>query len=780
MLNDTILLLLHSLKKESDNMSTVQKFCSIAILLLFSAHLFAQVGIVRGNVYDKETGEPVIYCNVYLDGTTSGATTDLDGFFTIPNVPVGDYDLLATYIGYDTVSAPIVISEKKIAYQSLYLDQSGVELGVVNISAAKEQARSTVQISKISVSPRQIKALPSTGGEADIAQYLQIIPGVIATGDQGGQIYIRGGSPVQNKILLDGLNIYNPFHSIVFFSVFETELIRNVDVLTGGFGAEHGGRISAVVDIQTRSGNKKRLSGQASASPFMGKLLLEGPLTKYKEGGTDVTFVLSGKQSIIDETSQTLYPYASENDSIGLPFNFRDLYGKVSINTKNGSRFNFFGFDFSDQFNNPRVADVGWENQGGGFNFKVIPVSSNIVFGGLIGVTQYAVGIDEDDGRPRNSDISEITAAIDFSIFGENNSFNYGLELRSISTNFEFVNPFNERLDQVQNTTEIGGFFKYKQIIGDLIIEPSVRYQYYASLSTSAIEPRFGIKYNISEDMRFKAAGGIYTQNLLSTDTERDVVNLFNGFLTGPETDIEDLDGTLTKEKIQRSRHLVAGLEKDIGSHLQVNVEGYYKDFPHLVVVNRNKIDAGQSDYSVEVGDAYGLDFSAKYERGPLYLWATYSIGKVQRFDGRQEFPTIFDRRHNVNLLGTYAFGNKKSWEASARWNFGTGFPFTQTRGFFNDVAFADGVGTDVNTTNPDNVGIIYSTDRNGGRLPSYHRMDVSVTKKIDITKRFGVDIVASVTNVYDRRNIFYFDRVEYDRVDQLPIIPSIAVKARF
>lgn len=753
---------------------------SLVFFVLTAVYSIAQTGIVRGNVYDKDSGEPVIYCNVYLEGTTTGATTDLDGFFTLTKVPVGEYNLVATYIGYDTISVPIKVSTKTIAYEKLYLEQSGVELGVVNISAAKEQARSTVQISKIRVSPRQIKALPSTGGEADIAQYLQIIPGVIATGDQGGQIYIRGGAPVQNKILLDGLNIYNPFHSIGFFSVFETELIRNVDVLTGGFGAEHGGRISAVVDIQTRSGNKKRLSGLASASPFMGKLLLEGPLTKYTEGGTDVSFVFSGKQSIIDETSKTLYSYASDPDSIGLPFNFRDLYGKMSINTKNGSTFNFFGFDFADEFDNPRVAKVGWDNQGAGFNFNVIPLTSNIVFGGLIGFTDYSVAIDEDDGRPRNSDIREITAAIDFSIFEENQSFNYGLEIRSIRTNFEFVNPFNERLDQVQNTTEIGGFFKYKQIIGDLIIEPSLRYQYYASLNTSYLEPRFGLKYNISEDLRFKAAGGIYTQNLLSTDTERDVVNLFNGFLTGPQTDIQDLDGSFTKDKIQRSRHLIAGFEKDIGSNLQLNVEGYFKDFPHLIVVNRNKTEPGQSDYSVETGEAYGVDFSAKYEKGPLYIWATYSLGKVQRFDGRQTYPTIFDRRHNVNFLATYAFGANRSWEVSGRWNFGTGFPFTQTRGFFNDIPFDDGVGTDVTTENPDDVGIIYSTTRNGGRLPTYHRLDVSVTKKIDITKRFGIDIVASVTNVYDRRNIFYFDRVEYERVDQLPLIPSMAVKARF
>lgn len=132
-------------------------------------------------------------------------------------------------------------------------------LGEVKISASKERSKSEVQVSKIAVTPKQIKSSPSIGGDADIAQYLQILPGIVSTGDQGGQIFIRGGSPVQNKILLDGLNIYNPFHSLGFFSVFETEMIRNVDVLTGGFNAEYGGRILAIVDIKTREPNKSRV-----------------------------------------------------------------------------------------------------------------------------------------------------------------------------------------------------------------------------------------------------------------------------------------------------------------------------------------------------------------------------------------------------------------------------------------------------------------------------------------------------------------------------------------
>ena len=761
-------------------MHNTLRITTTLLFLLFTSYVIAQTGLIRGNIYDKDTGEPMIFCNVFVEGTTLGTTTDLNGFFTISNVPVGTYNLEATFIGYDTARAEVKVKQGGIVYQSLYLSESSVALGVVNISAKKDRAKREVQISTVRISPRQIKALPSTGGEADIAQYLQIIPGVISTGDQGGQIYIRGGSPVQNKILLDGLNIYNPFHSIGFFSVFETELIKNVDVLTGGFGAEHGGRISAVVDIQTRDGSRKEFGGVASASPFMGKLLLEGPIGSYEEGTTSNSFVLSAKKSVIAETSPTLYPYASDPDSLGLPFDFQDLYAKFSVNGSNGSRLNIFGFNFEDNFNNPSVANVGWSNRGAGANFSIIPRSSNLVVGGLVGYTNYEIGIDEGDGQPRSSNIRELTAAINFQIFANTREVNYGIEVRSIRTDFQFINPFNLDLQQIQNTSELSVYLKYKQIFGDLVFEPSFRMQYYASLGTASPEPRFGLKYNISDDLRFKAAGGIYTQNLLSTDNERDVVTLFQGFLTGPESPVVGFDGASVTNKLQQSRHLVAGFEYDVTNNLEVNVEGYFKDFPQLIIVNRNKTEATDPDYSTEEGEAYGIDFSATYESGNMYLYGTYSLGKVQRFDGIQTYPTVFDRRHNVNFLATYAFGEKKDLEFSLRWNFGSGFPFTQTQGFYNYLSFLDGVSTDYATENPNNVGIIFSEDRNGGRLPTFHRLDISLKKNFEVSKRFDIDVVASVTNVYDRENIFYFDRIRYDRVDQLPVIPSLAVKANF
>ncbi|HAV29648.1 MAG TPA: TonB-dependent receptor [Saprospirales bacterium] len=754
---------------------------SIVCSFLFLATVSAQKGTVRGNIFDKDTGEPVIYANVYLDGTTTGTNSDVNGFFTLTDVAVGEYILVASFIGFDTVRSEVVIKNNRIENKNLFMSENSVRLQSVNISARRERSRSEVQVSTVSISPREIKALPSAGGEPDIAQYLQILPGVVSTGDQGGQIYIRGGSPVQNKILLDGLTIYNPFHSIGFFSIFETDIIKNVDVLSGGFSAEHGGRVSAVVDIQTRDGNKKELGGSVSLSPFLAKVVLEGPLATFDEdSGNSASFILTSKKSLINNTSPTLYEYALDDPEQGFPFDFRDTYGKVSINTSTGSNFNFFGFNFTDDYNNPALANISWTNNGGGLNFRLIPAKSNLVMGGTLGVSNYGISLIEDND-PRTSDIREILGAFDFTFYGSSSEFNYGIEIRSVRTEFEFTNPFNIKIDNTQNTTELATYFKFKQNFSNKVIfQPSVRFHYYASQSNLSIEPRLGLKYNITEDLRFKAAAGVYTQNILSTSNERDVVNLFSGFLTGPESQVFGFDGKKLEDKLQKSSHLIAGFEYNFTDNFEINIEGYFKDFPQLIVLNRNKTSNTDPNYAVETGDAYGIDFTAKYTLPRAYFYATYSHGYVNRFDGEQEYPTVFDRRHNSNLLATIDVDEAGTWQVSARWNLGSGFPFTQTQGFYNFINLLGGVDTDVVTANPDDVGIIYSEERNGGRLPFYHRLDLSVKKKLEISNLFGLEITAAVTNAYNRDNIFFFDRVEYERQDQLPIIPSISVKGIF
>ncbi|MBL7830543.1 MAG: TonB-dependent receptor, partial [Saprospiraceae bacterium] len=287
----------------------ILRLCLITLVVGLCGSAFAQNnGGVRGNILDKATGNPLPFASVILKGTKYGASSNESGFYSVNEVPAGDYTMIVKYFGYDSLTLDITIRKGGYANKQILLSESGINLQDIEISAQKEVAKTEVLISKVTITPKQIRALPSTGGEADIAQYLPVLPGVISTGDQGGQLYIRGGAPIQNKVLMDGLTIYNPFHSIGFFSVFETEAIRSVDVYTGGFGAQYGGRISAVVDIKTRDGNKKRLSGIVSGSLFQSKILLEGPISTLKvTGGGSTSFMLTGKKSYIDQTSKTIY-----------------------------------------------------------------------------------------------------------------------------------------------------------------------------------------------------------------------------------------------------------------------------------------------------------------------------------------------------------------------------------------------------------------------------------------------------------------------------------------
>lgn len=775
----------------------LKQFLPILICSLITTLSFAQSGTVRGNIYDEDSGEPIIYGNVYLEGTDLGTNTDFDGFFTMANVPVGKYTLVAKYIGYDSIAVEIEVADKGIVYKNLNMTTGSVNLGVVNVSGRKEAARTQVQISKVTVTPKQIRALPSTGGEADIAQYLTVLPGVIVSGDQGGQLYIRGGSPVQNKILLDGMIIYNPYHSIGFFSVFETETIRNVDVLTGGFNAEHGGRTSAVVDIQTREGNKKRFGGLVSASPFQAKALFEGPLKKLEEGsnGGSSSFLITAKHSYLDETSKVLYDYAvdtsffsfaagdttlSDIDDIGLPYTYTDIYAKLSFLSGNGSKLNLFGFNFVDRFNFAGIVDLGWDSFGAGMNFTLVPPRSNFIMDGTIAYSDYDITLIESDGDPRNSQISNTSVALNFTYFGYKKEVKYGFEFNGFNTDFSFKNSLGVTSEQKGFTTELSGYVKYKQEIGNLIIEPGLRLQIYASQSTVLPEPRLGIKYNITDFLRFKAAGGFYSQNLISTVNDLDVVNFFVGFLAGPEEALfEPNSTTKTDNNLQRAIHGVAGFEADVTDRIEVNVEPYYKRFTQLININRNKIDGTDPDFVTETGDAYGIDFSVRYEGQKAYIWATYSLSYVNRDDGLQEYPTIFDRRHNVNFLGTYTFGADNAWEASIRWNLGSGFPFTQTQGFYENVSFEDIIFTDILTGNFD-LETLLSDELNGGRLSFYHRLDGSLKRTFKFSKNTHLDIIASVTNIYDRDNIFFVDRVSNNRVDQLPILPSLGITFGF
>ena len=783
------------------------KLSALLFLSFFCVTIgFSQDFNIRGFIYSNTSGEPMPYEKIKLlnmDSTTAkGTLTDVNGFFSMAKVTKGEYILKIESYTYTTITENINVTASKgildLNYQ-LAKSKDIQNLGEVNVSADAKRKRTQVLISEIKLDKKGLERIPSVGAENDIVAALSVTPGVVTSGDQGGQLYVRGGTPIQNKILLDGMTIYNPFHSIGFFSIFETELIQNASIFTGGFDAKYGGRISSIMDITYRDGNRKKFSGKVSASPFMAKAVLEGPLTRPKgDNPSPGSYLFSAKHSLLDYTSKSLYP--NINDGGGMPFSFTDVYGKLTFKGMGGSKFSAFGFHNRDNVSYD-IADIAWTQSGGGLNFLLVPSSSPIFVKGHVNGSYYGTNfneaISETDTVKRFSSIGGFDLGFDFTYFLQNESeLNYGINLNGFQTNYETYNEAKQKIEDANFTTEIGVYLSYRFISTRWVVQPSFRAQIYASLATISPEPRLGIKFNANEKLRLKASGGRYSQNFTSTSSDQDVVNLFNGLLSAP-TNVQSTFVTLYQNEkkpqngLQTAWHVIGGLEYDLTKKISINLEGYYKYFSQLSNINQNKLypdvipysneqpDELTKDFILENGESYGADLLVKYSGNRMFLWGVYSYGHSIRWDGDTIYNPIFDRRHNVNLVGTYLFGKKKNIELSMRWNLGSGLPFTPTAGFYENESFPGGVTDDPTTSNANNVTTLLGT-LNSGRLPYYHRMDITVKKKFIFTNESILEIVGSVTNVYNRKNIFYVNRVTNKTIYQFPVLPSLGLSYKF
>lgn len=753
------------------------KLLVVTLIFISSSELVAQkqVGGVKGFIVNEKNAEPLPFATVLLMGTTNASVTDVNGFFNIVNAPAGTYKLVVKYIGFTSDTSDITIVAGTTQNLKLKLKEEESLLTEIRIDAKRQERKTQTQVSTISFNAKTIDKIPTIGGEPELAQFLQIIPGIVFTGDQGGQFYVRGGSAINTLFLLDGMPVYNPFHSIGLYSVYETEIIKNVDVLTGGFPAEYGNRTSAVIDVTTRDGNKKHISGKVSANPFMAKAIIEGPMWRYKENKGIGTFIITGKYSYIDKAAKGIYPYVSG----GIPYSFQDLYAKTTFSTKSGSKLELFGFNFRDRANFLNIADTRWNAFGVGANFTLVPIRGKFFFNTVFNYSSYKLAQTEQDSKPRNTSIAGFNVAMNFTYYVKNGDIKYGIQITGYKTVMEFYNVLGYKIDQNQNTTEIAAYAKYRKNFGKLVFEPSVRIQYYGSLGEFSPEPRLRLKYNIHDKFRIKLATGLYSQNFISTKSDRDVVNLFNGFLSGPEDRLSKIDGTEAKSKLQKAIHAIVGFEYEPINNLTINLEPYFIYNTQLININRNKLFQSDPNYMIEKGYSYGVDFLAKYESKRLFVWLAYSLAWVKRNDGTQIYPPHFDRRHNVNVSASYSFGKKLNWEVSARFNLGSGFPFTRTSGFYEDLQLNQGINTNITGENG-SVGVLYETKLNNGRLPIYHRVDIGLKKKWQIGKRIQIELNLGLSNVYNRNNLFYINRVTQEKIYQLPILPSLGFSFKF
>lgn len=763
---------------------------------------FAQ-STLRGRVVDAD-GQPLEGAVVSIPSLKLGAYSNTSGIYSINRIPAGDYEAFAYFIGYDTARVTVYMPKNGVVTEGFVLEERIVYTDEVVITGNKtgEIQRTNVTTGVTPISAQEIKLIPSVGG-ADLAQYLQVLPGVVFTGDQGGQLYIRGGTPIQNMTLMDGMILYSPFHSIGLFSVFDPDYIRTVDVYSAGFGANYGGRISSVIDVKTRSGSVSETKGKLSVNPFSAALMLEGPL-KRGDAGAGISYLVSARRNYINQTSPQVYPYVG--DSLGLPFTFQDFYGKITasdgVNTAS-----IFGFSHTDDVLYEFPANIGWDSYGGGAEFQLLPAEAGAIIRGNFAWSKYQSALrSQSENFPRASSIQGFNGQLNVGyIFNSVDEFNFGMQFLGFDTDYVFTNSFGFVTAQQSSNTEAALFTRYKKVFKvkkgskefeRAVIEPSLRMHYYNNQVTPRLEPRIRTKLNFP-GLSFSASAGMYSQNLMAATSDRDVVNLFQGFLSAPT----QLANRVERTTLQTSWHLLGGIEAQLIKDVTTNVEAWAKNFTQLTNINRDKVFPDDPDFITETGLAYGFDFILKYQSPKFYVYANYGWSKVTRTDRLDQaeprtYSPVFDRRHTVNFLGAYKTGSfeardglgrrirakftEPKWEFSMRWTLGSGFPFTQTQGYFEKLDFRDeGAQTPITSQNG-SLGLILADELNGGRLPYYHRLDFSARKRWVFGNKMLLEADLTLINAYDRNNIFYFDRVRFEVVYQLPVLPSAGLTLKF
>jgi hypothetical protein len=762
----------------------------VFLALVTSMPAISQTGTIKGFVYDSSTGQPLPMATITLIDKTLGVISDAGGFFLIPRVPAGSQLVKVSFLGFEDQLQTVTVKSEGVEQLVVNMKPQVYELQSATISAERRRQEHINPVSAHHLNPLTLSKIPGMTGQSDLAEYLQVIPGIIFTGDRGGQFYVRGGEPVQNLVKLDGMTIISPFHSVGFASVFDTEIIGTADVYTAGFGSRYGGRLSSVIDVKTRLGNRREFKSKASASTFGYGFTLEGPLKKMTEKNpSSVSIILSNKGSYIRKTAKTLYPYL---DSTGIPFNYNDLYGKVSIVGRKGDQLDLIGMHSADGADYTGLVRSTWENTGGGVRFLVSPSSSNLLFESTLFYSDYRGNFLEPSKRPRTTKYNTLEGMFKMYYNGPVMKLVWGTEMNVSNTLHTFTGTSNLlKVDEYFSTevfTYLEGTFETQRFL----IEPGLRLHYYADKSNFSPEPRLKVRYRINDLLNLNFASGMYSQNLISTNSTEDVMNLFQGYYISPAYVQNTFRGKYIDNKIQLAWHAVLGLSYFGPQNLKLSVEGYVKDYYRMINYNRyrlydiildieapNDYPEYQLKYFVfEKGWAYGIDFLADWNSPKWNFYLAYSLGYVIRNDEFIQYSPHFDRRHNLNLVFGYKLGTNKNWDLKARWNLGSGFPFTQTYGLYENLVTGPGqFSLDPATSGALNI---WYASINGGRFPWYHRLDIAIQRTWKFNSGQNIELAISVMNVYNRQNVFYIDRITMQRINQLPFLPTISLTWRF
>ncbi|MBT8400407.1 MAG: TonB-dependent receptor [Rhodothermia bacterium] len=746
-----------------------------ALALVFCYESRAQTGSVSGFVADVETGEPLELVNIVLrsgSGTLRAAVTSRDGLYVISALPPSRYFLKASHIGFAVYAATVEVGPGENISLNISLEPGDASLDEVLIESERIGGAANVTAGQQTVRPADIELVPAPDLSADLVGLLTSLPGVVALGDRGGQLFVRGGEPTQNLVQVDGMMVYQPFHIVGFYSAFPSDLLSRTDIYAGGFGSRFGERISSVIDVTTRSGNNRRFSASATLSPFISGIRIEGPIARNRW-----SFLASGRESLVDGV-------ASRVIGRDLLFSFGDVFAKVGGSVGASGKLSATILRTHDRGtiaedrSGAAPEEVRWTNFAAGMRLVAVPSITPVMIDIRISYSELPTELGPVDNPTRSSRIRNLHIGADATFFGESTDVDAGASVRLISLESDLGGLFQNISTDSDTLEHVAVYVEPEFRIGRrLRLRTGFRAQFFDIRFAPFLEPRVRLTW-AGGTHRLSAAAGIYHQAIIGLSDRRDAASVFTAWTTSPrqESDVEDVRAG----RVPKAFHALLGYSASPVAGMEISVEGYYKRLTNLFISEWTAFPQFTTRLQPATGRSVGADLRAEFRTKGFYGYVTYGLSST-RYEAEQaslivwygtetlRFRPPHDRRHQVNALGSTSLGALK---VSARWEFGSGLPFSQAIGFDGFAVVDDIVSADLL---PASRRVIYERPFRGV-LPAYHRLDLSVHRTFE-TRRADFTVQASLINLYDRRNIFYLDVFTLRRVDQLPIIPSVGVK---
>jgi len=747
-------------------------------------------GSIDGVVVDDSTGERRPAVTIGVVGTQRGAITDEQGRFAIADLAAGTYTLRTRALSYRQAEVSVTVRAGSTATVTLRLTSAPVTLGAVRARARspeRERFELRPNVGTISLTPRAVTGVPALG-EPDVLRTVQLLPGVNARNDFSSGYNVRGGESDQNLILLDGYPIYNPFHLGGLFSTFLDETVGEIELLTGGFGASHGSRLSSVLDVRSAEPARVGIHGSAAVSVIASSLSI-GSATKNGRG----SWTLSGRRTYADKLVSALsdrsFPYHFSDAqlhavrAVGSGNARVELTAYAGSDVLDGDFTQFgdssragggqFGFTWANQVVGTTLHDVWREHA----RLPLFGAADSVGAEQRVSVSRFATALDLGSGALTLSNrVRELRAAGAVHWHRGAHERRIGYEASAYDIRYDVGSTSAATTLFSLHQAPRAGSLYYQESwrpTKKFIAEAGLRGEALSDRGWTGLSPRLSAKYFVTPDLAVSIAGGSYAQWLHSLNREDIPVRVFD-FWVASDPYVE----------VSRAQHLVLGVERWLGPTRFARVEGWGKRYQHLLEQNTADDPAVRGDEFLDAsGTSYGFDLLLRQlDVGAFGGWLSYTFGVSKReHDGVGYWPG-HDRRHNVNVVGTWKPGRK--YVFAARLGVASGTPFTDivgqlVRRTYDPGGHQYGSGAFAGEFEP------IGGARNAERYPLFQRLDLSVSRA-STWRGMQVTPYVSVVNAYNAKNVFIYT-FDYTRnpptreaSSQFPLLPSLGITVAF